>query len=261
MPASIAYSKGTLLFLQVNRNDAAGAVLTGDNNAVVLAGDCVQTVNDEDITTTDAAQEDGCVTIPERVRRTGQRLTITLGSKVDVDFLSLVGDGTELVSGGQQVGWQEVVSGGSRCICAASGAVSLSILAFYEAWQCDACVGVAVRGWPSVSLARTGNRQTQRGQVLSTYTYAGQYTSNAGYGLGPGDDLIPNDVTITGPAFELLMSANDDFSTLPIRTPVVPDADAGSSTTTCVTCGDMPYGYLSAPYALGGSLNDLNAAT
>lgn len=261
MPASIAFSKGRLLFLQFNRNDTDGSPLTGASDAVVLAGDCVQTISDEDITTTDAAQEDGCVTIPERVRRTGQRLTITLGSKVDVDFLDLIGDGDPLVDGGQQIGWQEVVSGGSQCICAGSGAVSLSLLAFYEAWLCDQCVGVAVRGWPSVSLSRTGNRQTQRGQVLSTYQYQGQYTTNSGYGQGPGDDLLPVAVEITGPAFELLMSANDSFSTLPIRTPVVPDDDAGVTLETCVSCGDMPYGFLSGPYALGGSLNSLNTAT
>lgn len=258
---SIAYSKGALLFLQVNANDDSGAPLTDDASAIVLAGDCVQTVNDEDITTTDAAQEDGCVSIPEKIRTTGYRLTLTLGSKVDVDFLTLIGAAEELTSGGQQIGFQEVVAGGSRCICAGSGAVALSILAFYEAWLCDACVGVAVRGWPSVSLTRTGNRQSQRGTVLSTYQYQGQYTSNAGYGQGPGDDLLPGGVEITGPAFEVLMSANDSYSTLPIRTPVVPDADAGVSSETCVSCGDMPYGFLSAPYALGGANNSLNTAT
>lgn len=258
---SIAYAKGALLFLQVNENDAGGVPLNGTESAIVLAGDCVQTINDEDITTTDAAQEDGCVSIPEKIRTTGYRLTITLGSKVDVDFLTLIGTGEALTSGGQQVGWQEVVAGGSRCICAGSGAVSLSILAFYEAWLCDACVGVAVRGWPSVSLTRTGNRQTQRSQVLSTYQYQGQYTSNSGYGSGPGDRLLPSDVEITGPAFEVLMSANDAYSTLPIITPVVPDADAGSTTETCVSCGDLPNGFLSAPYAVGGSLNGSDIAT
>jgi hypothetical protein len=258
---SIAYSKAALLFLQVNKNATDGTPLTGASDAIVLAGDCVQTINDEDITTTDAAQEDGCVSIPERVRRTGQRLTITLGSKVDVDFLTLIGDAEALVSGGQQIGWQDVVAGGTRCICAGSGSVSLSILAFYESWLCDQCIGVAVRGWPSVSLSRTGNRQTQRSQVLATYTYAGQYTSNSGYGQGPGSDLLPVGVDITGPAFEVLMSASDEFSTLPIRTPVVPDDNGGSTVETCVSCGDMPYGFLSSPYALGGSLNGLNTAT
>jgi hypothetical protein len=259
--SGLAYAKASLLFLQVNKNNAAGVALTGASDAVVVAGDCVQTVNDEDITTTEAAQEDGCVTIPERVRRTGQRLTITMGSKIDVDFLTLIGDAEALVSGGQTIGWQDVVAGGSRCICAGSGAVELSILAFYEAWLCDQCIGVAVRGWPSVSLSRTGNRQTQRGQVLSTYQYQGQYTSNSGYGQGPGDTLLPSDVDITGPAFEMLMSADDDYSPIPLRTPTVPDSDGGSTTTTCSACGDLPYGFLSGPYAVGGSLNGTDIST
>lgn len=258
---SQAWSKGALLFMQANKNAADGTPLNGAEDAVVFAGDCIQTVNDEDITQTDAVQEDGCVTIPERIRTTGYRLTVTFGSKIDVDFMTLIGAAEELTSGGQQIGFMEVTAGGQRCICAGSGSVQISLLAWYEAWLCDACIGVVVRGWPAVSLSRTGNRQSQRGTVLSTYQYAGQYQSNAGYGQGPGDSLLPTDVEITGPAFEVLMSADTQFSSLPIRTPVVPDDNGGSSTETCVSCGDLPYGFLSSPYAVGGSLNGSDIST
>ncbi len=241
----------------MNKNNPAGAPQSGTGNAVVLGGDCISTIADEDITTTDAQQEDGCVTIPERVRRTGQRLTVTTGSKVDVDFMTMIGDVNPLVSGGAQVGWQDVVAGGTRCVCAGSGAVSVSLLAFYEAWSCSSCIGVVVRGWPSVSLSRTGTRQSQRGSVLGTYQYTGSYTPNSGYGRGPGN-LLPVGMTITGPSFEILQSPTAGISPLPIVTPVVPAATPEDpSENNCQQCGLLPAGFLSAPWAVGGALNGM----
>lgn len=245
----------------MNRLDTDGTPLTGDSDAVVIAGDCVQSIQDEDITTTDAQQEDGCVTIPERVRRTGARLTITLGSSVDVDFLTLIGEAEEITSGGQQVGWQDVVSGGTRCVCSSGSGSNVSVLAWYEAWQCDECVGVVVRGWPKVGLTRTGSRQQQRANVLATYQYQGQYTPNSNYGLGPGDALFPSDIDITGGSFEILMSDDDAVSIVNIVTPVVPAEGGGVSTDTCIACGDMPAGFLSGPYAVGGTLNGLDSSS
>lgn len=248
------------MFLQINRLNGSGVAQVGASDAIVLAGDCINTINDEDLTATDALQDDGCVVIPERIRSTGARLTITTGSTIDVDFLTLIGQGSAIVSGGQQVGWQEVVAGGARCVCGGSGAVSVSVLAFYEAWQCSSCIGVAVRGWPSVSLSRTGNRQTQRGTVLSTYQYQGQYVPNAGFARGPGQ-IIPASVTIVGAAFELLQSPTSGISPLKIQTPVVPALDPeDESENNCQSCGVIPAGFLGSPWAVGGSLNGLPVA-
>lgn len=246
------------MFLQVNRLSGAGAALTGTSDAIVFSGDCVNQITDEDLTATDALQDDGCVVIPERIRRTGQRLTITTGSKVDVDFLTLLGQGAALISTGQQIGWQEIVAGGTRCVCAGSGATPVSIVAFYEAWQCASCVGVVARAWPSVSLTRTGSRQTQRGTVLSTYQYQGQYTPNGGWGRGPGN-LLPASQVITGAGFEILMSPTSTVSPLTVKTPVVPNATPASpSTDNCNACGLLPAGFLSGAWALGGTLNGLS---
>lgn len=257
MATSTAYSKGALLFLQLNRLSSAGVALTGTSDAIVLPGDCINQITDEDLTTTDALQDDGCVVIPERIRRTGQRLTITTGSKVDVDMLVLLGQAGGLVSGGAQIGWQETVAGGVRCVCGGSGAVSVSCIAFYEAWQCSACVGVAVRAWPSVSLTRTGQRQTQRTTVLSTYQYQGQYVPNSGWGRGPGN-LLPTGLTITGGGIEILQSPTTAVSPLTVKTPVVPAATPSSpSTDNCQSCGLLPAGFLSSPWAVGGALNGI----
>lgn len=269
MALSTTWQRGRILAVQFNKLNAAGVAQTGATDAIVLVGDCVQSITVGRTVTTDAAIDDGCGAIPERKRTTARTISLALGSKFTPDMWTMLGEGSSMavtVPAAAQVGWQEGGISTVSCPCSSSSAVSVSV--WYEAWLCGTCIGVECEVFSSVALTLDEADQTTTKGQAPTYTLSGTYSVNTGFVRGPGN-LLPSGLTLVGGRFRFLqdrtavgaagvITSTGTYSGVPIKMPVRLTSAAASSDT-CSDCGTYAAGFLSGTAAVGGTLNGLAA--